>query len=140
MLKSLLAAAFVFTCTDQAFARQITCDFAGAVGLEYFIDGKQARAPKELYGLYNPSYVKAYLAKGGRVLNVSRHGGHIGGAAPQKMLRIPVNGKVRAFFKFKNRKKAIEAVAGFSDDGINYFVTMEFNLDGKMHAPVWKCV
>ena len=117
-----------------AFA-SLKCEFSGGVGVTYVIDGKQTRPPEDLFAKYNVSYVQATLIKGKTLLQVER----IGGAKPTKRLRIPMEEKVEAEFKFPKPKDDIKAMAGISDDGVNYFVTMEFDFDGKKHTPVWKC-
>ena len=113
----------------------LQCDFSSDVGLTYMIDGKQTRPPEDLFAQYNASFVRAALIKGKTLLQVS----HIGGAEPTKHLRIPMGEKVDADFKFPKPKDYIKAKAGITDDGVNYFITMEFEINGKSHTPVWKC-
>lgn len=119
-----------------ALSLSLKCDFSGDVGLTYVIDGKQTRPPEDLFARYNASFVQASLIKGKTLLQVRR----IGGAEPIKLLRIPMGEKVEAEFKFPKPKDHIKAKAGITDDGVNYFVTMEFEFDGKSHTPVWKCI
>ena len=119
-----------------ALSLSLKCDFSGDVGLTYVIDGKQTRPPEDLFARYNASFVQASLIKGKTLLQVRR----IGGAEPIKLLRIPMGEKVEAEFKFPKPKDHKKAKAGITDDGVNYFVTMEFEFDGKSHTPVWKCI
>ena len=133
--KGLAALILMVGLPELAHASSIQCDFNSDVGLEYKINGEEARPPKSLYGNYNASFVQAFVIKGGTILQVK----HIGGAKPSKTLRIQMNGAETAEFKFPKLKTKTEATVSIHDVGKYYFLSMNFVMGEEKHTAIWKC-
>ena len=106
------------------------------MGLTYFISDNEARPPKALFGNYNVAYVQASVIKSGTILQAQK----IGGAIPNGLFRVPVNGEAIGMFRFPALRNDIEVKISFTDDGTHYFLEMSFEFDDQQHQAIWKCV